>query len=52
MGRPDLAPYVLRVSAAAGPGTEGDWDRFAEAWLGAYARHAERHARQPQLAGA
>jgi len=51
MGRPDLAPYVLRVSGGWAS-AKSDWDRFADAWLEAYARYAERHARQPQLAGA
>lgn len=53
MGRPDLAPFVLRVSGGWAS-RQGDWDRFADAWLDAFARHAQRHpgARQPQYAGA
>jgi cysteine desulfurase len=54
MGRADLAPYVLRVSGGWAS-TQGDWDRFAQAWLDAHARHAARHpaaARQPHMAGA
>ena len=51
MGRTDLAPYVLRVSGGWAS-TEADWARFVDVWLDAYARHAQRHARQPQMAGA
>lgn len=51
MGRADLAPFVLRVSGGWASRPE-DWEQFAAAWLEANARHAVRHARQPQLAGA
>jgi cysteine desulfurase len=54
MGRADLAADVLRVSGGWAS-IAADWERFADVWLDAYARHAERHptlARQPQYAGA
>jgi cysteine desulfurase len=54
MGRPDLAPFALRVSSGWNSTSE-DWDRFVQAWLAAHARHAQRHpdaVRQPQYAGA
>jgi cysteine desulfurase len=53
MGRPDLAPYLLRVSGGWAT-QQSDWDRFAQAWLDAHARHAARHpsVRQPHMAGA
>ena len=53
MGHEELAPYVLRVSGGWATRAE-DWDRFADAWLAAYARHVERHGArpQPQYAGA
>ena len=43
MGRPDLAPYTLRVSGGWST-TEADWQVFTEAWLKAYAHHRRRHA--------
>jgi cysteine desulfurase len=46
MGRPDLAPYALRVSGGWAS-TEADWQVFTEAWLKAYAQHRLRHAAQP-----
>lgn len=51
MGRADLAPYVLRVSGGWAS-TASHWEQFSDAWLDAHARHAQRHARQPQMAGA
>jgi cysteine desulfurase len=42
MGRPDLAPYVLRVSGGWAS-TEADWRIFTEVWLQAFERHAQRH---------
>jgi cysteine desulfurase len=44
MGRPDLAPYVLRASGGW-DSTEQDWNRFADAWLEAHARYAARPER-------
>jgi cysteine desulfurase len=50
MGRDDLAPYVLRVSGGWAS-TEHDWKSFTDAWLQAYAHHAQRQsARQRQPA--
>lgn len=46
MGRPDLAPYALRVSGGWAS-TEADWQVFTDAWLKAYAQHRQRHAAQP-----
>lgn len=47
MGRPDLAPFALRVSGGWAT-TQDDWKTFTEAWLKAYAHHRQRHAaRQP-----
>ena len=47
MGRPDLAPFALRVSGGWAT-TEDNWKTFTEAWLKAYAHHRQRHAaRQP-----
>jgi cysteine desulfurase len=46
MGRPDLAPYTLRVSGGWAS-TEADWHVFTDAWLKAYAQHRLRHAAQP-----
>jgi len=46
MGRPDLAPYVLRVSGGWAS-TEADWQVFTDAWLKAHAHHRLRHAAQP-----
>ncbi|MFZ4607725.1 MAG: cysteine desulfurase family protein [Caulobacter sp.] len=41
MGRPDLAPFAIRVSGGWGS-TEDDWIRAGDAWLEAYARHSAR----------
>ena len=41
MGRPDLAPFAIRISGGWGS-TEDDWVRAGDAWLEAYARHAAR----------
>lgn len=41
MGRPDLAPFAIRVSGGWGS-TEDDWVRAGDAWLDLYARHAAR----------
>ncbi|HEX7759611.1 MAG TPA: cysteine desulfurase, partial [Caulobacteraceae bacterium] len=41
MGRPDLAPFVIRVSGGWDT-TEQDWRRFGDVWLEAHARHAAR----------
>ena len=46
MGRPDLAPYTLRVSGGWAS-TEADWQVFTDAWLSAHAHHRLRHAAQP-----
>ena len=46
MGRPDLAPYALRVSGGWAS-TEADWQVFTDAWLKAHAHHRLRHAAQP-----
>lgn len=43
MGRPDLAPFTLRVSGGWAT-TQADWNSFAEAWLKAHAQHRLRHA--------
>jgi len=43
MGRPDLATCAVRVSGGWAT-TEADWTAFADAWLAAYRRHAERAA--------
>lgn len=42
MGQGDLAACAIRVSGGWDT-TEADWNRFAEAWLEAHARHAARH---------
>ena len=41
MGRPDLAPFAIRVSGGWGS-TEDDWIRAGDAWFEAYARHSAR----------
>lgn len=41
MGRPDLAGCAVRVSGGWAS-TEADWNRFTDAWLAGYARHATR----------
>jgi cysteine desulfurase len=41
MGRPDLAPFVIRVSGGW-DSTELDWRRFGDVWLEAHARHTAR----------
>jgi cysteine desulfurase len=41
MGRPDLAPFAIRVSGGWGS-TEDDWIRAGDAWIEAYARHSAR----------
>jgi cysteine desulfurase len=41
MGRPDLAGVSLRASGGWAS-TEDDWNRFADVWLEARARHAQR----------
>ena len=41
MGRPDLAPYSIRVSGGWAS-TEEDWLRCGEAWAQIHARHAAR----------
>ncbi len=41
MGRPDLAPCSIRVSGGWAT-TEADWRAFADAWLAAWRRHADR----------
>lgn len=41
MGQGDLAACAIRVSGGWDT-TEADWNRFAEAWLEAHARHAAR----------
>ena len=41
MGRPDLAPFSVRVSGGWDT-TDEDWRRFGDAWLQAHARHAAR----------
>ncbi len=41
MGLDDLAPGALRASGGWAT-TDADWDRFAEAWIEAYTRHAGR----------
>ena len=48
MGRPDLAPHVLRASGGWTT-TEHDWTAFADAWLTAHAHHLQRQSarRQP-----
>jgi cysteine desulfurase len=52
MGRPDLAPYVLRVSGGWAS-SKADWDLFTETWLKAFERHAQRHpVRQAEAVGA
>ncbi len=43
MGRPDLAPFALRVSGGWDT-TEDDWRGFAQAWLAAQARAARKVA--------
>jgi cysteine desulfurase len=42
MGQGDLAATAIRVSGGWST-TEGDWDRFVEAWSAARARHTARH---------
>jgi len=46
MGRPDLAPFSLRISGGWAS-TAADWAACAEAWSDIQAR---RRARQPQFA--
>jgi cysteine desulfurase len=41
MGLDDLAGTAIRVSGGWDT-TEQDWNRFADAWLEAHARHAAR----------
>ena len=41
MGLDDLAACAIRVSGGWDT-TEEDWNRFADAWLEAHARHAAR----------
>lgn len=41
MGQGDLAACAIRVSGGWDT-TEDDWNRFADTWLGAHARHAAR----------
>ncbi|MES2033588.1 MAG: cysteine desulfurase family protein [Pseudomonadota bacterium] len=41
MGRPDLAPFAVRVSGGWNS-SEDDWRRAGDAWLEAYARHSAR----------
>ena len=41
MGRPDLAPFAVRISGGWNT-TEDDWRRAGDAWLEAYARHLAR----------
>ncbi len=43
MGLNDLAPGALRASGGWGT-MPADWDRFADAWTSAYARHSARRA--------
>ena len=43
MGHEDLAPGALRASSGW-DSQAADWDRFADAWIGAYARFAARKA--------
>ena len=45
MGQGDLAACAIRVSGGWDT-VEADWNRFAEAWLDAYARHTERRIRK------
>lgn len=45
MDQGELAGCAIRVSGGWNT-TEAEWQRFADAWLAAHARHAERH-RQP-----
>lgn len=42
-GRADMATGGIRVSGGWGT-VEEDWARFADAWVGAYAKHRERAA--------
>jgi len=41
MGRPDLAPFAVRISGGWNS-TEDDWRRAGDAWLEAFARHSAR----------
>jgi cysteine desulfurase len=41
MGRPDLAPFAIRVSGGWAS-SEGDWRRCADAWLEAFNRQSQR----------
>lgn len=41
MGRPDLAPFAVRISGGWNT-TENDWRRAGDAWLELYARHLSR----------
>lgn len=43
MGRPDLAPFSLRVSGGWAT-TQADWNQFGDAWLEAWRRHMRRRA--------
>ncbi|MGI9169949.1 MAG: aminotransferase class V-fold PLP-dependent enzyme, partial [Caulobacteraceae bacterium] len=44
MGRPDLAPYSIRVSGGWATTAE-DWARCGDAWMDAFERHAARRRR-------
>jgi len=46
MGRPDLAPFALRISGGWET-TPGDWKRCGDAWLAALATQS---VRQPAFA--
>jgi cysteine desulfurase len=48
MGLSELADCAIRASGGWST-TEQDWDRFAEVWCAAYARHAAR-ARMKEFA--
>ncbi|MGI8842053.1 MAG: aminotransferase class V-fold PLP-dependent enzyme, partial [Caulobacteraceae bacterium] len=44
LGRPDLAPYAIRVSGGWASTAE-DWRRCGDTWLEAFERHAARRRR-------
>jgi cysteine desulfurase len=46
MGLSELASCAIRVSGGW-CSTEDDWNRFAEAWLEAHARHVARRLKSP-----
>ncbi|PZQ53595.1 MAG: cysteine desulfurase [Phenylobacterium zucineum] len=46
MGHAELAACAIRVSGGWDT-TEQDWNRFADAWLEAHARHAARRTQSP-----